>query len=149
MGIADADTRKTVRRLLQAVDRNAADFFVVAPFVIDCSDDFEAFEEAVPESVRQMITSSHEQRALRFVSGLRGGAKLYAMSKLRERFAALDRRTVSQIEALLDEWRTERDRNSTQRSKEPRSLEGGVDIILPLRGIRLSYDLACLTSVAS
>jgi len=51
------------------------------------------------------------------------------------------------LERLLRDWQAERTRQPTQLRKPPGNLDGGVEIILPLRGIRLKYDLSCLMVV--
>lgn len=108
------------------------------------TNDAEDFVASITHDRRQVITERYTNGELRYVGGLRGKAKDYAMRKLRERYATLDREIVSQLERLLREWRTERGRSPEQLSKPQGNFEGGVDIVLPLNGIRLSYDLTCL-----
>jgi hypothetical protein len=139
-----AETRKVVHEALRA-ERTARDYFVKAPLVIDCTHDSEDFAASITHERRQVITERYAKGELRYVSGLWGKAKDYAMRKLRQRYAELDRETVSRLERLLTDWHAERGRSPEQLSKPQGSFDGGVDIVLPLHRIRLSYDLACLS----
>jgi hypothetical protein len=142
-----AQTKRAVRDALRA-DRTAPDYFVKAPLVIDCTDDADNFTAAVTHDRRQAtIIDRYEQGKLTYVSELFGQSKDYALRKLRERYAVLDRETTSELERLLRDWQTERNRLPTQQRKPPGSLDGGIEIILPLCGIRLKYDLSCLMVV--
>lgn len=69
------------------------------------------------------------------------------MRKLRERYAVQDRETTPELERLLSDWQSERNRLPTHLRKPPGNLDGGVEIILPLRGIRPKYELSCLMIV--
>jgi hypothetical protein len=142
-----AQTKKTVRDALSA-DRTMMDYFVKAPLVIDCTNDTEDFATSVTHDRRQAtIVERYDQGKLSYVSELYGQGKDYAMRKLRERYAALDRETTSALERVLADWQSQRNRLPTQLRRPPGNLDGGVEIILPLRGIRLKYDLACLMVV--
>lgn len=142
-----AQTKKAVRDALRA-DRTAQDYFVKSLLVIDCTDDADDFTASVTHDRRQAtIIDRYDEGKLTYVSGLYGRSKDYAMRKLRERYAVLDRETTSELERLLRDWQSERNRLPTQLRKPPGNLDGGVEIILPLRGIRLKYDLSCLMVV--
>lgn len=142
-----AQTKKAVREALHA-DRTAPDYFVKAPLVIDCTDDADDFTASVTHDRREATIIDHyDQGKLAYVSGLHGRSKDYAMRKLRERYSVLDRETTSELECLLRDWRSERNRLPTQQRKPPGNFDGGVEIILPLRGIRLKYDVSCLMVV--
>lgn len=142
-----AQTKKAVRDALSA-DRTVPDYFVKAPLVIDCTADTEDFTASVTHDRRQAtIVDRYDQGQLSYVSELYGRGKDYAMRKLRERYAVLDRETTSALERVLADWQSERNRSPTQLRRPPGNLDGGVEIILPLRGIRLKYDLACLMVV--
>lgn len=144
-----ADASKTMKAVREALgsDRTANDYFVRAPLVIDCSDDATEFTASITHDQRQTMVDRYLRGDLQYVSGLYGNGKDYALRKLRERYSLLDRQTTSQLERLLSDWRSERDRLSGQLSKPPGNFDGGVEIILPLQGIRLKCDPAFLANV--
>jgi hypothetical protein len=139
-----SDYQKSTLAMLERLDRNAVDFFTTAPFVIDCRDDKEAFNLRISETMRAVVmdrlSSGH-----RYVSFLGSPVRGYADEKLQSRYRELDPDGVKMVRSFRDDWRSEVGRKAYQSSKLGTSQPSyGVDIILPIANIRLSYDLSSL-----
>ncbi|MES2057958.1 MAG: hypothetical protein V4564_18620 [Pseudomonadota bacterium] len=137
-----SDFQRSLITTIDSLDRSAVDFFVSAPLVIDCSNDRAVFESQLTATQRAFIVDSYKARG-RFVSWLARPAYNYTCEKLRERFRLLDQDAVEKVRIFLLEWRKETGRMPYQPGKSA-SLESGIDIILPIEGIRLSYDLSAV-----
>ncbi len=137
-----SDFQKALLYRIETCDQTAADFFVVAPLVIDCRDDAAGYNAAVTASQRDTILKRYEAGKLRFVSGLLRPAHAYARQKLVERFRLLDRDAVAQVQAFLSDWSGQRGRRPDQRGRPGEDrLASGVDLLLP-GGLRLGFDLS-------
>lgn len=135
--------QKSILADLRCRDRGAKDFFQVSPLVIDCRGDAEEFRSRVGERQRVDIVERVERGALHYVSGLTRPARQYAREKVEERYRLLDKDAREIIDGFLEGWRAETGRQSSQ-SRRSRADAYGIDIILPLSGVRLSYDLSSL-----
>lgn len=142
-----SDFQKGLLASIEARDREAVDFFVVAPLVIDCRDDAAEYRTAVTDSQRDTILKRFEAGKLQHVSQLLRPAYAYARRKIEERFRLLDRDAVARVRAFIDDWRCEKEKKPHQRSRPAEhSFATGIDVILP-GGMRLAYDLASLTGL--
>lgn len=140
-----SDIQREVRAIMARADCEASAFYAEAPFVIDCRADSASFRAALTERQRDFIVERHAQGGLRYVSELARPGKDYAQAQLRRRHAELDRETRAEVDAFLRAWQAERGRAPGQAGKGPeQALASGVDIILPISGIQLSYDLSCV-----
>lgn len=132
--------QQQVIEIIETADRNAPDFFVRAPFTIDCRADGEAFRAiANIDAIRER----NSWKPLEHTGDLRGAAQKYAVAKLREHFDMLDTDARQRAEQFLREWMSERGRSSHQASKsEPGafSAHSGIELALPLDGMRLPYN---------
>ncbi len=140
-----SDFQKSTRAMLEGLDRNAPDFFVTAPFLIDCRDDREAFDRRISTTMRAIVMD-RLSKGQRRVSFLGSPVRAYADEKLRSRFRELDADGVEMVRSFLKDWHSETGRKAHQASKGsiyPR-VSYGFDIILPIADIRLSYDLSSL-----
>jgi hypothetical protein len=122
-----------LERHIAGIDRNAPGFLESAPFVINCLGEAAEFRTRVPPIQQAAIEARHAKGNLSSVSELLRPARDYAMEKLRQRFEDLDPEALGQLRAVLLEWRA-------GRTKLGRAVDSGVEIILPVSGIRLAYD---------
>lgn len=137
--------QKSVLALIESVDRSSADFFAVAPFVIDCGDDAVAFKAAVSESQRNTIAEDYQSGALGYVSQLHRPGYDYARKQVGERFRQFDRAAIKRIEEFLYDWRRYAGKQPDQQSRSTSYQSAyGIDLILPDIGVRLAYDQSSL-----
>lgn len=133
--------------IIETVDRSAPDFFVRSPITIDCRADGEAFRAiANVEAIREL----HSWKPLLSVNALTGGARAYANAKLREHYDLLDAETRSRTREFLRDWMSEHGRAEHQASKFSTGVynnDTGIEIALPLDGMRLPYDVSSLAGV--
>jgi hypothetical protein len=134
-----SDFQKSTLAMLEGLDRNANDFFVKAPIVIDCRGDKEAFNLRVSETLRAVTIDKFSKGRLHDVSELGLPAYKYVVEKLRSRYIEFDPNGIKMVRAFLEDWRRETGRKAHQASKllsaHPSS---GIEIILPLENVRVS-----------
>jgi len=136
---------KNVLRQMETIDRSARDFFTIAPFVVDCRNDSEGFRLNFTEQQRTFIIDEYAKGRLSVVSQLARPANAYAVEKLRDCRAALTSDTMLKIRRYLENWKNERARKISQMSKSDHPNGSiGIDIIMPISGIRLGYDHAAI-----
>jgi hypothetical protein len=139
-----SDYQKSTLAMLERLDRNAVDFFVTAPFVIDCRDDKEAFNLRISETMRAVVID-RLATGQRGVSFLGSPVRTYADEKLKSRYREFDPDGIRLLRSFLGSWQSEIGRKGYQSSKLGASQPShGVDIILPIANIRLHYDLSSL-----
>lgn len=128
---------------LRQLNRDEECFFVDAPLVIDCRDDAETFRSRLTVTQRARIEMAIACGALVYVSQLARPAYAYARDKLEEQYRQLDAVGLYEVRSFLDGWRLEAGRRISQPSKS-RPGAFGIDIILPISGARLSFDISSL-----
>lgn len=142
-GYLTSPIQKSVLTELRRQDRAAPNFFEVSPLIIDCRADAEEFRRRVSERQQSDIVERVERGTLEYVSGLTRPARQYAREKVEERYRSLDKDAREAVALYLEGWRTEAGRRPNQ-SRRTRPHAYGIDIMLPLEGVRLSYDLPSL-----
>ena len=136
---------KATLSVINEADTTARDFFITTPFVIDCRDDAENFKARLTEFQRDFIVYRHGRGQLEVVGNLARPGYRYAMEKAKERYRALDKETATRLRAFFDDWRLENGRKPGQSSKvDVPNPSWGVDIILPISGIRIGYSASDL-----
>lgn len=138
--------QKELLAQLRQISRDREDFFVEAPLVIDCRDDAETFRSQLTDLQRAEIVEACEAGSLKYVSQLARPAREYARSKVEERRRQLDPAAWREVRSFLDEWRLEVGKRTGQPGKS-RPNAFGIDIILPVTGARLSYDISSLVGL--
>lgn len=133
--------------IIETADRSAPDFFVKSPITIDCRADAEAFCAVANVNA---IRERNSWQPLLHVGDLRSGALAYARAKLREHYDLLDADTQKRTRQFLEDWMAERGRAGDQASKrgpDEFNFDTGIEIALPIDGMRLSYDVSSLSGV--
>lgn len=129
-----------VIEIIETADRNAPDFFIKPPIMIDCRADIETFRAiANIDAIRER----NSWKPLEHTGDLRGAARTYAQEKLREHYNMLDADARKRTEEFLRDWMSERGRADHQRSKHGpghQNCDSGIEIALPLDGLRLPYN---------
>jgi hypothetical protein len=131
--------QKEVGQKLADIDPQSTAFSDSALLVIDCRDDAAAFRSRLTDAQIATIEQWHARGKLLSVSGLARPGHDYAIDKVRERFELLDENVRSQLRTVLQKWRAERERRGIGNP-----YESGIEIVLPVNGIRLPYDLSDL-----
>lgn len=134
-----SEFQKALEQQLASIDPQSPAFLDSAPLCIDCRADAAAFRARLTPTQLGAIEALHAKGGLTGVSGLARLARAYAIDQLGERFDALDGAARALVRALLSQWRAGRGTMS-----DTPGWDGGIDIILPVSGIRLSYDLSDL-----
>lgn len=142
-----SEFQQQVIEIIETADRSAPDFFVRSPITIDCRADGEAFRAVANADA---IRERHSLKPLLTVNALTGGARIYANAKLREHYDMLDAETRTRTRQFLREWMSEHGRAEHQASKRrdgAYNFDTGIEIALPLDGMRLPYDVSSLSGV--
>lgn len=137
-----SDFQAYVLGVIRDSDREAADFFVRPPFLVDCSQDRARFEAEVSASARALLTEHALAGTRPSGEWPRRPVADYVQREVFSKARELDPATLASAQKFVDEWRSESGRLPGQQSKVDIDPDRSpVEVALPVPGVRVAAAL--------